>query len=172
MIYFVTTSLLTDTVPISGNVDVNDYLPLIKYSADSYVRNYLGTYFYTELLTKYNNQTLNADEITLVELYIQSSVAWRTLAESVLSVSFQLKNKGLQTQNGDFSTSPDFKTIAFISHQYKDKADFYDNRLRVYLTDNKDLYPEFISNLNTDSILKPFDCDYDNTSFQSGIIFI
>lgn len=171
MIYFTTPNYIKTNTPISLNVDDNDFVPLIKFAADGYVRSYLGTYFYKDLLTKYNNQTLSPNETILVQDYIQQSVAWRSCYESTFTVSFQLKNKGIQSQSGDFSNSPDFKSIAFIAHSYKDKSDFYDNRLKEYLIDNKDLYPEFISDLNKDSVLKPFSCNEHN-SFDSGILFI
>jgi hypothetical protein len=172
MIYFVTEQYIKTYTPITQNVDVNDFLPLIKSAADGYVRSYLGTYFYNDLLTKYNAQTLNPDEITLVQDYIKDAVAWRACSESVLTLSYQLKNKGIQSQSGDFSANPGFQPVSFISHHYRDKADFYDGRLKKYLLDNRDLYPEFISDLNKDTILKPFPCWRRDNYFQSGINFV
>lgn len=172
MIYFVTEQYIKTYTPITNNVDVNDFLPLIKSAADGYIRSYLGTYFYNYLLGKYNNQTLNPDEVTLVQDFIKDAVAWRACSDSVFTLSFQLKNKGIQNQSGDFSAAPGFQPVSFMSHHYRDKADFYDGRLKKYLLDNKDLYPEFISDLNKDTVLKPFPCRRPDNYFQSGINFI
>ncbi len=79
----------------------------------------LGTTFYNDLLTKYNNQTLDPDEETLVT-FIQPIIAWRAAEDAVFGLSLQLKNKGLQTQFGDNSSSVDRGTIAFSMEHYAD----------------------------------------------------
>jgi len=168
--YFVTERYLKDNTTVSNNCDVKDVLINVKPVADMYTRSLLGTYFYNDLLTKYNNQTLNADETTLVSI-IQPTIAWKAASESVITLTYQLKNKGAQVQTGEYSSNPEYKEVMFLVHHYSDKADFYLNRLSVYLYDNKDLFPEFLSNSNTDSTVKK-SCDGGNDNFQSGIMFI
>jgi hypothetical protein len=171
MNYFITEAYLKLNTDVTENVDANDIIPLVKTSADMWVRSILGTYFYKDLLTKYNNQTLNADETTLVQDYIQSSVAWRSAADCVVSLSYQLKNKGIQTQRGDFSDSPEYKALMWNYHNKDQKANFYDNRLKTYLIENKDLYPVFLDDLNIDSTAKR-ECGGDDSSFQDSIFFV
>lgn len=145
-IYFITQNFLYTNTPIQANVDFKEILPLIKGSADMWTRNTLGTLFYNDLLTKYNAQTLSADETTLVE-YIQLSIAWRTAAESVLELSYQITNKGVQTQSGDYSVSLELKY-----QKYVDKAEFYENRMQSWLLTNKLLFSVFMDDNNkTDS---------------------
>jgi hypothetical protein len=154
MIYFVTENYLKTQTPITANVDVNDVTPFIKTQSDMRVQPILGTYFYKYMLTGYNAQTLNVDEETLVT-YIQPVVAWRSAEDAVFGLSYQLKNKGLQMQNGDYSTSVTQSEVAFAQDHYAQKASFYETRLFNYLKENKDLYPEFTSELNKDSDIKP-----------------
>jgi len=178
MTYFITEAYLKLNTPITANVDVTELNPLIKVAADSYVRSILGTYFYNYLLTEYNAQTLDTPpatgEVTLVQDYIQMAVAWRTCAEAVMSVSLQLKNKGVQTQSGDFSAAADKSTTSMLFHHYRDKADFYDQRLMNYLIDNKNLYPNFLNPLNNDTIVPgwPHCGPHMGNVFQSGIQII
>jgi hypothetical protein len=154
MIYFVTENYLKLQTPITANVDVTDVTPFIKTQSDMRVQPILGTYFYNYMLTGYNAQTLNGDEETLVT-YIQPIVAWRSAEDAVFGLSYQLKNKGLQMQNGDYSTSVTQQEVNFAQDHYAQKASFYEARLYRYLKDNKDLFPEFISELNKDSDIKP-----------------
>lgn len=154
MIYFVTENYLKNQTPITANVDVTDVTPFIKTQSDMRVQPILGTYFYKYMLTGYNAQTLNNDEETLVT-YIQPVVAWRSAEDAVFGLSYQLKNKGLQMQNGDYSTSVSQSEVAFAQDHYAQKASFYETRLFNYLKENKDLYPEFTSDLNKDSDIKP-----------------
>lgn len=170
MIYFCTETWLKDNTTIGGNVDYKDVVINLKPVSDMYVRSVLGTYFYNDLLTKYNNQTLSSDELNLVEVYIKPTVAWKSASESVITLSYQLKNKGTQIQSGDFSQSPEYKAIMFLVHHYSDRGDFYLNLLSEYIINNKDLFNNFTSNLNTDSTAKK-SCGGDNL-FNSGIIFI
>lgn len=154
MIYFVTQTYLVDETPITANVDVTDITPWLKTASEMGIQPILGRYFYNDLLTKYNAQTLTADEILVVEL-IQPAIAWRAASEAVYGLTYQLKNKGLQTQNGDNSESVELSDVQFGMSHYLQKAGFYEDLLIKYLKENKDLYPNFITTLNTDSLIKP-----------------
>jgi len=154
MIYFITENYLKTNTPITANVDVNDVTPYIATQAQLRVMPVLGTVFYNYLLTKYNNQTLNNDEETLVA-YIQPVIAWRSAEDAVFGLTYQLKNKGLQTQFGDFSGSVTRSEVAFGMEHYAQKAAFFEQRLIKYLIANKGLYPEFTSDANKDTDLKP-----------------
>ena len=70
-IYFVTETWLKDNTSIGGNVDYKDVVINLKPVCDAYIRPILGTYFYNDLLTKWNNQTASNDELTLIEDYIK-----------------------------------------------------------------------------------------------------
>jgi hypothetical protein len=106
------------------------------------------------MLNAYNTQTLTPDEETLVE-FIQPVVAWRSAEDSVFGLSYQLKNKGLQTQFGDYSGSVSRTEVAFGMEHYAQKASFYEQRLIKYLLANKNLYPQFTSLTNKDTDLRP-----------------
>lgn len=166
-VYFITENYLKNNTPITKNVDVNDVTPYIATQSDMRIQSILGTYFYEYLLSAYNAQTLNSDEEDLVEK-IQPVVAWFSAVDAVFGLSYQLKNKGVQVQFGDYSTNVSQSEIAFNMDHYEQKAHFYEKRLTNWLLDNKDLFPEFISDDNKDSDLKPVDdCDdtdnYNNT---------
>jgi hypothetical protein len=166
MIYFVTETYLKNNTPITKNVDVKDVTPYIRPASDMRVQSILGTYFYEYLLTEYNAQNLSTDEETLVEK-IQPVVAWRAAENAAFGLSYQLKNKGIQSQFGDYSQNVTQSEVAFVMDHYGQMAAFFEKRLTNYLLENKDLFPQFTSALNKDSDIKPVDdCtdnDYDNT---------
>lgn len=166
MIYFITESYLKTNTPITKNVDSTDIAPYIKPASDMRVQSILGTYFYDYLLTAYNAQTLTANETILVER-IQPVVAWRAAEQCAFGLSYQLKNKGIQSQFGDYSQNVSQGEVAFVMDHYGQMAAFYEKRLINYILENKALFSQFTSALNTDSDIKPVDdCtdnDYDNT---------
>jgi hypothetical protein len=158
MIYFITENYLKTNTPITKNVDSTDIAPYIKPSADMSLEPILGTYFYEYLLDAYNNQSLSTDEETLVEK-IQPVVAWRAAEQAAFGLSYQLKNKGLQVQFGDYSTNVSQSEVAFNMEHYGQIAARYENILIKWLLKNKSLFPEFTSTQNESSIVEPVDND-------------
>jgi hypothetical protein len=170
MTYFVTVEWLKANTTINQNVDVADIVPLIKTSAQFKTKGYIGTHFFNDLLTKFNTQTLNAAEEILVQEYMKPAIAWRAASESVINTSYQVKNKGVQTQSGDYSAAADYKAIMWLVQHYTDKADYYDQKLVDFLKAHKDDYPEFMSKSNDDAQVSKY-CDHTDT-FTSQIIII
>jgi hypothetical protein len=154
MLYFITEAYLKTNTPITANVDVNDVTPYIATQAALRVQPILGTTFYNYLLTQYNAQALLPDEVDLVE-FIQPVIAWRSAEDAVFGLTYQLKNKGLQTQSGDFSASVSRSEVAFGMEHYAQKASFFEQRLIRWLLANRNLFPLFISTANQDTDLRP-----------------
>jgi hypothetical protein len=154
MNYFITETYLKTNTPITANVDVTDVTPYIATQAQLRVMPILGTLFYNYLLAAYNAQSLNPDEETLVG-FIQPVIAWRSAEDAVFGLTYQLKNKGLQTQFGDFSASVGRSEVAFGMEHYAQKASFFEQRLIRYLVANRDLFPEFTDPANRDTDLRP-----------------
>jgi len=154
MLYFITETYLKTNTPITANVDVTDVTPYIATQSALRIQPILGTTFYNHMLNAYNNQTLTPDEIDLVE-FIQPVIAWRSAEDAVFGLTYQLKNKGLQTQNGDYSASVSRSEVAFGMEHYAQKASFFEQRLIRWLLANRNLFPIFISTTNMDTDLRP-----------------
>jgi hypothetical protein len=154
MLYFITETYLKVNTPITANVDVTDVTPYIATQAALRIQPILGTTFYNYLLTQYNNTALNPNEILLVE-FIQPVIAWRSAEDAVFGLTYQLKNKGLQTQSGDYSASVSRNEVAFGMEHYAQKASFFEQRLIRWLLTNRALFPQFISTTNQDTDLRP-----------------
>ena len=154
MLYFITETYLKTNTPITANVDVTDVTPYIATQSALRIQPILGTTFYNHMLNAYNTQTLTPDEIDLVE-FIQPVIAWRTAEDAVFGLTYQLKNKGLQTQNGDYSASVSRSEVAFGMEHYAQKASFFEQRLIRWLLANRNLFPLFISTTNMDTDLRP-----------------
>jgi hypothetical protein len=162
MLYFITETYLKVNTPITANVDVTDVTPYIATQAALRVQPILGTTFYNYFLTQYNNTALNPDEINLVE-FIQPVIAWRSAEDAVFGLTYQLKNKGLQTQNGDYSASVSRNEVAFGMEHYAQKASFFEQRLIRWLLVNRALFPQFIDITNQDTDLRPMFNNYNCT---------
>lgn len=167
MIYFVTENYLKTKTPITQNVSAQDVMVFVEPSACSWMQSILGTYFFNHLLDGYNNQTLTQDEELLVAK-IQPAVAWRAASDCVLGLTYQLKNKGLQKQNGDNSESVELTETQFVMRHYEQKAEWFEAMVRKFILNNKNLYPQFMSKQNRDSEIAPQKDD----NFNQDMLFI
>jgi hypothetical protein len=101
----------------------------------------------------YSAQTLNNDEITLVQDYIKPAVAYRALEMALPFLQYNIKNKGAMRQTTEFGDSADFTQLRFIINEVGNRAQFYERRLVRYLAEYDNLYPQYL--LNNDDIIKP-----------------
>lgn len=168
MIYFCTESFIKKNGIITQNVDVKDFTPLIQYSAKAFVKKQIGSLFFDDLLAKYNAQTLSSDEILIVEK-MQYAIAWRACANAVITLTYQLKNKGLQTQNDENSESVELNEVTFVYDHYIQQASYFEKELKNFLMANKSLYPVFESKENRDSEWKLSECSDRGDSFNEGV---
>lgn len=170
MIYFCTENYLKKYGMITDNTDATDFAPLIQNAAKAFIKPLIGSYFFNDLLDKYNSQTLSDDEKRVVEL-MQFSIAWRATAEAGVSLTYQLKNKGYQTQSGDNSDAVEDKVVWKLYDHYIQKTIVFDKELKDLLKNEKDLFPMFTSTLNNDSSIK--NCENGTGFIESvGIIII
>jgi hypothetical protein len=98
---------------------------------------------------------------------VQYAIGWRCAAEGVISLTYQLKNKGVQIQNGENSEAPEDKIIWKLSDHYIQKAILHQNEIIDYVTDNGDLFAAYTSQLNTNSSIKN-NCNNDGGTYQEG----
>lgn len=156
---FISEGYFKEKIPFNTNVDFKDIAPHINISQDMFIQPILGSNFYNELLAKYEAQTLTPDEIVLVN-HIKPSVAYRTALAAIPFLTYNVKNKGPQTQSGDFSTSVETSNLSYMNNLLENRAEFYEERLLNYLCENKNLFPGFISD-NDDDIKPDDDSNYD-----------
>lgn len=137
MIYFVTPERLKDFTVILGNVDEKLINPLIPSLSDMRIKDYLGTLFYNEILTEWNDAITNQTTLTTLKeelvSIIQFALMWRACADVVLTSSYQVTNKGVQEQYGVNSTNAELGAIGMISRHYNQKAEYYETRLQKFL---------------------------------------
>lgn len=171
MIYFVTERYLKLYGMITNNVDASDFTPLIQFASKAFIKKQIGSYFFDDLLAKYNAQTLSADEIELVDI-MKFAIAWRATAEAVISLSYQLKNKGIQRQRDDNSDAAEMKEITFCYDNYIQKAQYFEAEMKQFLIDNKNNYPVYLDKLNKDSIIKNDQYNAKGEQFNEGTGFL
>ena len=157
MIYFITENYIKTNTPLQNNVDVSKIDYLFSDSYDLVISDLLGTYFGGYLLDKHQlviawTDTYTADEEKLIDK-VQKTMAWHIAHSAVETLSDGITNKGAQKGYGDYSNASTDGQVRFLSEKYKKRFEAFQQQLINYLTNDKDLFPNFISDLNKSSLI-------------------
>ena len=162
-VLFISESYLKNNTVVDDNVDQRLIIPSIVAVQDMRLHPILGTPLFDDLKTKVTNSTLNANEITLINDFISKMLLQWTMYELTTSMLFKYRNKSVATQGGD-ARQIDYKDLQYLKDDWKNKAQFYDERLINHLIDNKSLFPNYTAVSDDISAKK----SAYNTSFYLG----
>jgi hypothetical protein len=135
---------------IDGNVDEDKFMSFIKIAQEFHIQNYLGTKLYQRLQAGIIADDLTADEITLLDDYIQDALIHFAIAEYLPFAAFQVKNGGVFRHNSENSSPVDKSEIDYLASKERSFAEYYIKRLVDYLCEYNSLYPLYTSNEKND----------------------
>ena len=144
---------------INENLDVELLLPNIQISQD-YLQTIIGTKLYKHLLNAIENETLNSDEVTLLEDYIQPSLLHRSYYEAIPSLWIRVMNKGIIQGNTEQGTSVDAGSMKYLRNIQENRYQFYNQRLLDWLNAKSNLYPQYNTYNSNDGGVPPSDANY------------
>ena len=162
-VYFISTSYLKTNSTINENVDDKLLKSAIKEAQEIYIRDIIGSGLYDELQTQAFAGTLTANNTTLLDSYIAPCLKYYTITESMLPMTFKLMNKSVATRQAENATAITIDELTLIEQRFRDKAEYYANRLRDYLRENTNTYPLFLNPGSGFDTIRP-----KNTSFYGG----
>jgi hypothetical protein len=163
--YFISEQYVKDNSPITNNIDPKLIYPHVDGAEKLWIRNVLGSEFYTYLKAAFDAETLNSDEIELVQNWIKPAELWRAIAMAIPWMQWSVRNKGLQTQNSDYSASAGTSETKYMINEADNRAQFYEDQLKRYLCKNENLFPQFIN--QTDALDQPDQ----SSAWDSGLLF-
>jgi hypothetical protein len=144
---------------LNNNVDTIEITKSAYYIQDLIIQPILGTTFYREVMLAYSAATAGITPLTedLDELlmYIKPTLVNHAAAEVTMFLTLNVKAKGVQTQNGDFTNSVGDNTMWTVVKQITKRAEFYEERLRNWLHCNGSKFPTYKSQQNTNTDMVP-----------------
>lgn len=161
---FVTSQFCKNNSPMIAYLSDDEIVPFIKIAQDIHLQRVLGTNLMKDLQAKVLANTLNADEITLMDDYIQFTLVYCVVYEHILFNHYKMTNKGITKQTSDNSQSADLGEINFVRNDIRNKSEYFKDRLAKYLTAKASLFPAFWGGTSDVSTIQP---TYNN--FYSGI---
>jgi|SRR6478736_6801976 len=139
--------MIKERTAVHGNIDPKLIYPDIKVSQDMYILPLLGSALFFKLQTLISDNSIidagNAAYKTLLDVYIVDPLIYYTLSEIPTTLSYQFWNKGVVRKIGLDTELPTMSDLIDLSNNYRNRAEFYANRLKRYLQQNAATLPEY-----------------------------
>ena len=98
------------------------------------------------------------------DIHLQPKLLYWVQAEAPAAISYKFLNKGLMQQSSENSSTSSLDEINFISQKYKDKAEWYTERLVNFLLENDADYPAYRNPESGLDVIQP-----DTRTFTTGM---
>ena len=132
---------------VDNNLDTTLIKNAIREAQDIELQRITGTILYQKLLSDVDSSTLTGNYKTLVDNYIQDFLIYSTYFYSLDSIYLRSRNNGLIQPNGGENSIAVTQQLYNVKRQnVKNKMEYYAERLKNYLVDNEDIFPELSQN--------------------------
>lgn len=142
---------------INRNVDIDVLKAEIQIAQDIDLQTILGTKFYQHLLNQVSStgNTFNADELTLVEDYIQPMLVQQAYFQAMPAIQYRTMNRSIVQGEMESATAVDIETFKYLRNIQKSRADFYIQRLMDYLLIGKgqNKFPQYTTQSTIDGMI-------------------
>jgi hypothetical protein len=138
-------TILKEKTTIHGNIDAKLLYPCIMVAQDLYIHPLLGSALYNKLKTDIVAESVTGVYATLLNDYVIEALIYYALSEVVITSSYQIWNRGVMRKSGGDTELPSMSELVDLSMKYKNIAESYANRTRLYLLENESNFPEYVS---------------------------
>lgn len=146
-VYFISETKLKDYSNINDNVDSGTLRQAIRTAQLINVQETLGTSLYDKLTELVDNGQItgatNTNYKTLLDDYVVDVVIQYSVFYALDDFIYKFMNVGLVQGFSEQGSSLDINTFKMIKNGARDRAEFFDNRLREHLFNNENLYPAY-----------------------------
>ena len=166
-ILFISPENIYERSPVHKNIDSKMIVPEIKAVQEMYLLPVLGTALYERLQDAIDENCFKDEEEVLLKEYIRDPLIHYTISELAPALSFQLWNKGLTRKTTENSEAVSSSEIDDFAAKYKNRAEWYLERLIRYLIEEAGTGRKFNEYINPGSRTDTFVPK--RTSFEIGI---
>jgi len=146
-VYLISEQRIKDNTVVNDNVDPKLIAPAILEAQDIHIQSIIGSQLYQKIKTLVVSGTIatynGGTYLTLLDTYIRPSLQYYTMYELVIPMTIKLMNKSIASRTGEFSNPVTKEDFQIIQENFKNKAEFYGERLIDFLRDNSTTYPEY-----------------------------
>jgi hypothetical protein len=155
MILIVSPAFVKENTVLNYNVDDGYLKPLIDSTQNTFVRPILGSALFDEIQTQIQAGTVTALNETLIKEYLRDALKWEVCHKYTRIGTYKLNNKGAGTHSGDNFSALSQQELVTAKSIFKDSADFYRRKLKLYLKANATDYPLYNTPPTGDDVVYP-----------------
>ena len=144
-VLFISEEKIKSFTALNENVYVDDLIPGIITSQDLDLQPLLGSKFYDGLKARVLAGTQTADETVLLDEYIAPFLLNKSLWRILPNIKWKLLNKSVLSPNSETATTIGLDEFQYLRNDQDQTSIFYAERLRNYLVQYSNLYPEYES---------------------------
>lgn len=159
-VYFISETQLKEGSIIDENVDMKTLKPMILIAQDQRILPIIGTGIYNELKTQIQSGTLTALNTTLLDSYITPALKMWVIYEYTIPSTYKYRNKNVGNQGGENNQPASIDDLLRLMDYWKDKAEWYSERITKYLVENSNDYPKFDNPGDGSDIIHPNGTNY------------
>lgn len=154
--YLISTEFLKAHTIINNNVTDELLNNAIFEAQVIHIQQTIGTKLYEKLLTLVRTNDIHqaqySDYKNLLDGYVMECTAYWALYECLPYIRYKVVNKGVTTQDSEWSNGVDSQELNRLQEAIADKAQFFTRRLSDFILQNRTLYPEYIMNNKIDEL--------------------
>lgn len=146
-VYFITVDYIKKYFSgyLDQNIDANALDSFILIAQSVRTQSVLGYDLYTKFINDINTYQApqGAQYVYLMDNYIQPAVALWAIYEALPSLGFKVTNKAVSQKSSEYGQPSSRSDIEYIRQQISNNAQFYDARIREYITNYPNDFPEY-----------------------------
>jgi hypothetical protein len=155
MILIVSPAFVKENTVLHYNVDDGYLKPLIDSIQNTFVRPILGSALFNEVQTQIKLNTVTALNEVLIKEYLRDALKWEVCHKYTRIGTYKLNNKGAGTHSGDNFSALSQSELVTAKSIFKDNADFYRKKLKLYLKANENDYPLYKNPPSGTDVVQP-----------------
>ena len=137
---------------INDNADAKIITPIIILVQDIYLHPILGTKLFNDIKAEIIAGSISTENQTLLDDYLMKVMLWYTLCECTPAFKYRYMNKNVMSKSSENSTPADLSEIKFLMDKWKNNAELYAQRTTIFLRNNTDTYPLYLTNVEPEEI--------------------
>lgn len=139
-VLFISEQYIKDTSYVDENVDVKLIRSNIQETQDFRILPILGTALYEDIKTKISAGN-TATVATLLNTYIAPALKYWVLHDAAYLFQFKIMNKAVVKRSSENAEPIDIRELDRLMDYFKDRAEYYSERITKYLLENNTTYP-------------------------------
>ena len=144
---------LKEYSPLPKNYDISEIIPYIKPTEHIWIEPVLGTALYEELLEQVKNNSLTAENSTLL-LAVYPYLSFAVVYEALPFIGYHLTEVGITKGKSDNSDSVSMNDMNYITNHLRETVEYMKYQLKHWLDDHSESFPLYNSDDCTCSDVK------------------